>query len=717
MLLVVTLATMMLLVEPDQNARLREEACTQAQPLPKQEMMPSARRLARQRAFQRRVQADQPTLRELLATESYFDARQHGPGQPAPVTAILNVWNRHTLCRQLDALLGQTAPPAHIWVCVFGPSPLFEAAGAAVASYNDSRIVLLRSRHNLKYYGRFQMAMLAPTPYFHVIDDDMIPGRRYVEALLHVSRLRPPNARRRLLGSIGWLLPPPQAGLTFGSYRSTANDSGGLYVPDVAYGISVDRLLEVDYLCSMWFGQTRWLRQLWRDRPLTFDTGEDFHLSHMLRKYARVDSFVMPVSAGQPETWGYTDHRLAYSRYSTGGAATIRIRDQIWWDALTSGASFTWAKPSSPPALRAPLEAAAVRLLLVDGEAHARALAPLFTALATGRANGGQRATPLLVLTNSQRVGRGGAAGFGGWLAECSAVAPIFGLDRRACVEPRLRILALDLIRDQPVDARAALRSDASPPNHFWRQRGTHFAPEHRQAADGRPAGASQDAEASPARRRVLAALPRLPADADVEFASGHPLLPKPARQQAAAIKGLGEMVRLLRPAALYWVSDPASAAVRAAEQLVRLHQLQGHRQLAFSLEQPRLTQQALAFAAVSPDAPPWFGQSLAALSPRRLQHLRKPHATTVAVTVVPTPQAMGALSSSLGRVLWLGPCPTLRLLLPAPFSAQALAAAQAWPWDGKKQMVARVTEPSAVADMTLAAWMPEDDDAVSLTS
>lgn len=718
MLLVVTLAAVML-IEPNQSTRLRDEACTQAQPLPKQEVMPSARCLARQRAFQRRIQAGQPTLRELLATESAFDVRQHGPDQPAPVTAILNVWNRHTLCRQLDALLGQTAPPAHIWVCVFGPSPLFEAAGAAVASYNDSRIVLLRSQHNLRYYGRFQMAMLAPTPYFHVIDDDMIPGRRYIEALLHVSRLRPPHARRPLLGSIGWLLPPPQASLTFGSYRSTVNDSGGLYVPDLAYGITVDRLLEVDYLCSMWFGQTRWLRQLWRQRPLTFATGEDFHLSHMLRKYLRVDSFVMPVTAGEPETWGDTDHRLAYARYSTGGAATIRLRDRIWWAALTSGASFTWSKASSPAALRAPLEAAAVVLVLVDGEAHARTLAPLFAALAPGKADSAGRTTTLLVLTNSRRAGEGDATGEGSWLAECSAIAPIFGLDRRSCVEPRLRILALDLLHNHPPDARAALRAAMHPTDHPSRQRGTGLAPELSRAAGDGSTEAAQAADSPTVRRRVLAALPRSPshADAGVGRDASHPLLPRPARLQAAALKELGEIVRSVRPVALYWVSDPASATTRAAEQLVRLHELQQTWPPPSTPGQPHVprhpSQRTLAYAAVPPTAPPWFVRRLAALSPRQLQDLRKAHVTTVAVTVVPNVELMGALSSSLERVLWLGPRPPLRLLLPTPFSAQALAGAQAWPWDGNRQVVARVTEPLAVVEIALSAWMPQDDDAV----
>ena len=60
-----------------------------------------------------------------------------------------------------------------------------------------------------------------------VLDDDMLPGSRYLQQLLHV--IHSPR-RRGLLGSIGWLLPRPNQELRFGSYRSLANDSGGLCV-------------------------------------------------------------------------------------------------------------------------------------------------------------------------------------------------------------------------------------------------------------------------------------------------------------------------------------------------------------------------------------------------------------------------------------------------------------------------------------------------------
>ena len=68
----------------------------------------------------------------------------------------------------------------------------------------------------------------AQTSHVLVLDDDMLPGSRYLQQLLHV--IHSPR-RRGLLGSIGWLLPRPNQELRFGSYRSLVNDSGGLCVP------------------------------------------------------------------------------------------------------------------------------------------------------------------------------------------------------------------------------------------------------------------------------------------------------------------------------------------------------------------------------------------------------------------------------------------------------------------------------------------------------
>lgn len=99
----------------------------------------------------------------------------------------------------------------------------------------------------------------------------MVPGPRYLSVVLHAASTR--LASRALLGSIGWLLPQPLPDGKLSSYRSLDNRSGGLYVPDMAYDIMIERMMEVDYLCSMWFGETSWIHLLFREAPLTFETG------------------------------------------------------------------------------------------------------------------------------------------------------------------------------------------------------------------------------------------------------------------------------------------------------------------------------------------------------------------------------------------------------------------------------------------------------------
>ena len=94
------------------------------------------------------------------------------------------------------------------------------------------------------------------------------------------------------------------------------------------------------------------VRLLFREAPLTHATGEDFHLSHMLRKYAGVRSYVLP--AGDPSFGGDTDHRLAYSRYSTGGAPTIALREHSRDVPAEISPRFTRDSPEGSPSSSRP---------------------------------------------------------------------------------------------------------------------------------------------------------------------------------------------------------------------------------------------------------------------------------------------------------------------------------------------------------------------------
>ena len=131
-------------------------ACQAIPNMPPAEKMSLPRRQARQRLYRSRVRPGQPTLDELLASESSFNPQR----SDVSVTAILNHWSRHTICKQIDGLRAQTFPPTYIWVCLFA-SPMADQIRAAVRAYNDSRISLIEAEYNFKYFGRFQLALAA----------------------------------------------------------------------------------------------------------------------------------------------------------------------------------------------------------------------------------------------------------------------------------------------------------------------------------------------------------------------------------------------------------------------------------------------------------------------------------------------------------------------------------------------------------------------------
>ncbi|KAJ6365677.1 hypothetical protein OIU76_030449 [Salix suchowensis] len=278
------------------------------------------------------------TLSELMAMNSKWDLR--GPNK-AKVTVILNHFKRKTLCAQIDSLLHQTLPFHHVWVLSFG-SPNELSLKRIVDSYNDSRISFVSSSYDFKYYGRFQMALQTEADLVYIVDDDMIPGRKMLQILSHVAGTE--KYKNSVLGSIGRILPFRQKDFTFPSYRKFRSKEAGLYLPDPAYDITVDKIVQVDFLSSSWFLSAELVKTLFIEAPMTFMTGEDLHLSYQLQKYRNAGSFVLPVDPNDKETWGDSEHRLAYvSETTVIFKDIVQVRDDQWWKALSAGYVTQWA--------------------------------------------------------------------------------------------------------------------------------------------------------------------------------------------------------------------------------------------------------------------------------------------------------------------------------------------------------------------------------------
>ncbi|KAK8601471.1 hypothetical protein V6N13_058822 [Hibiscus sabdariffa] len=282
------------------------------------------------------------TLAELMAMKSKWDMLGVTPPK---VTVLLNHFKRKTLCSQLDSLLQQTLPFHQVWVLSFG-SPNEQSLKRIIDSYNDSRISFISSSYDFKYYGRFQMALQTEADLIYILDDDMIPGKKMLQLLSHVAGTE--KYKNSVLGSIGRILPFRQKDFTFPSYRKFRSKEAGLYLPDPAYDITIDKIVQVDFLSSSWFLSAELVKTLFIETPFTFMTGEDLHLSYQLQKYRDAGSFVLPVDPTDKETWGDSEHRLAYvSETTVIFKDIVQVRDDQRWRALTTGYVTQWAAMNS----------------------------------------------------------------------------------------------------------------------------------------------------------------------------------------------------------------------------------------------------------------------------------------------------------------------------------------------------------------------------------
>ncbi|MQL95643.1 hypothetical protein Taro_028318 [Colocasia esculenta] len=353
------------------------------------------------------------TLVELMSMKSKWS--KNGPNV-AKITVILNHFKRKTLCAQLESLLHQTVPFHNVWVLSFG-SPNELGLRRIVESYNDSRISFISSSYDFKYYGRFQIALQSEADFIYILDDDMIPGKRMLEILSHVGGTD--KYQNSVLGSIGRILPFRQKDFTFPSYRKFRSKEAGLYLPDPAYDIAVDKIVQVDFLSSSWFLSTDLVKTLFVETPFTWMTGEDLHLSYQLQKYRNAGSFVLPVDQNDKETWGDSEHRLAYvSETTVIFKDIVQVRDDQWWRALSTGYITQWAA-MNPQKIDA--------LFYAHSLDEVKALAPL---LEKFRTTVGKKAY---------------IAVSGGNFCPCEEAASVLKWPKAVCKERRFKIFDLDV--------------------------------------------------------------------------------------------------------------------------------------------------------------------------------------------------------------------------------------------------------------------------------
>jgi hypothetical protein len=115
--------------------------------------------------------------------------------------------------------------------------------------------------------------MLADTEYIAIYDDDTMPGKKWHENCLETMGERP-----GILGGIGVVLP----GERYYGHRRV-----GWSAPNA-------EVEQVDLVGHAWFFKSEWLQYFWREKPYTWENGEDIHFSYTAQKYGGIKTYVPP---------------------------------------------------------------------------------------------------------------------------------------------------------------------------------------------------------------------------------------------------------------------------------------------------------------------------------------------------------------------------------------------------------------------------------------
>lgn len=203
------------------------------------------------------------------------------------VTFVLNGFKRpHTLREQYLAIQNQTYKDFEImlWINLVDKNIQFDQD--IINNCNTSI-----SNTDYGSWGRFVAALNVKTKYVCVIDDDTIPGKRWLENCFetlknHYGVLSTRGALMVKEHDLKYPLPE--------SYKA------------IGWCSENEETTRVDMGCHSWFFEKNWLRAFFAEmpeiRPQRY--GEDTHLSYAVKKHFDINTYVPPHPKSNLDLWG-----------------------------------------------------------------------------------------------------------------------------------------------------------------------------------------------------------------------------------------------------------------------------------------------------------------------------------------------------------------------------------------------------------------------------
>ena len=237
------------------------------------------------------------------------------------ITVILNGYKRtYTLQQQYEAIKRQTVNDVTIMLWANSIEDTIDQYPDEIVNSCESTM----SNGNYGVWGRFAHALNAKTKYVCIIDDDTIPGSKWLENCLStIQHYRGPLSTRGVIMNRGQdrLYPHPDSYTTVGWCNPNETTT------------------RVDMLCHSWFIEKTWLRAFWAEMPedIPMNFGEDMHVSYSVKKHFGLNSYIPPHPENDREMWGsIPESALEYGQDSAAishnGIANMGMR--TYWNFI-----------------------------------------------------------------------------------------------------------------------------------------------------------------------------------------------------------------------------------------------------------------------------------------------------------------------------------------------------------------------------------------------
>ncbi|MDA9791007.1 glycosyltransferase family 2 protein [Schleiferiaceae bacterium] len=209
-------------------------------------------------------------------------------------TAILTVYGRQeNFFNQVKALKSQTIVPAEI--IVFIDKHPVKKSEEILKFCIDENIQVVSVTSNVGVWGRFSLAMIAKSDFIFILDDDIIPGKKWFENSLKLL-----STYRCVVGGVGVIFQP--------------NTSDYNVMKRIGWVNPEDETTEADVIGHIWGASKSFFHQFWLEAEDNFKyprSGEDIHFSWRAQQLGY--KVLVPFNGFDKDNWS----NLAGSNFGT----------------------------------------------------------------------------------------------------------------------------------------------------------------------------------------------------------------------------------------------------------------------------------------------------------------------------------------------------------------------------------------------------------------